>query len=566
MEGNLHERRPGLRHHIVQLHPVPKSSSPSSPLLLPVSDRNNNQPISPIHSTSNENNFDVTLRAYHHGLVLVAGARLSGPRSQPLQPPFCLRSYGPHPEHRAIRFHKSGGSISESKKRRFVLLSREKRRKSPISQRSWLTNDAESWVEVASQPSSSSLSSIGDEIVTTGLRVGNQSYPPQRRRLQHHYHQSLQQHLAPSRPANQAAAAQAGTSSQEEYDETESEEDRLMTSSTENMDTRPAPGSLLQRSQTAVGPSIDSSDSEDDDGTALGTTHNFRPQPHAFSRPHAHLSHRSHTTNSAIPPHHPQGRPSPTSYRSSNRARNDFRSPSYQADNDAALRASLTTLLSCAAAAKSLPGRKSTAAEPSSGEPVLGAGVGQSSQPMELRLVPESEIGVVGEASPPSGPTAPKTPPTTRTRQTPTTRTSSNASAQGIPVSTSSKDEKTKRTAATGQSKSQRATKKKRTTSTTATGVDDTCVTWISPTTLTWVLGTGVVLLVSVVGFGAGFVVGREIGRQEILGSTGGSGGAVMSAGLNSSTSCGSDVIRSSGSGTLRRWRLGAGMGRSVIA
>ncbi|KAI1031036.1 hypothetical protein LB504_001018 [Fusarium proliferatum] len=40
----------------------------------------------------------------------------------------------------------------------------------------------ESWVEVASQPSSSSLSSIGDEIVTTGLRVGNPYV--RRRRLQ----------------------------------------------------------------------------------------------------------------------------------------------------------------------------------------------------------------------------------------------------------------------------------------------------------------------------------------------------------------------------------------------
>lgn len=452
----------------------------------------------------------------------------------------------------------ASSSLSSSQNQRNEGLSPTRKERLTMKQRSRLTKDAESWVEVASQPSSSSLSSIGDEIVTTGLRVGNQSYAPQRRRLQHHYHQSLQQHMPPPERATQAAA-QAGTSSQEEYDETESEEDHLMTSSTENMDTRPAPGSLLQRSQTAIGPSVDSSDSEDDDGTALGTTHNFRPQPHAFSRPHAHLSHRSHSTNSAIPPHHPQGRPALTPNRPHNRVRNDFRSPSYQADNDAALRASLTTLLSCAAAAKSLPGRRGTAAEPSSGEPVLGAGVGQSSQPMELRLVPESELGAV-EGSPPIGPTAPKTTP--RTRQTPTTRTSSNASAQSVPLSASSKEEKAKRTAATGQSRSQRATKKKKTST---TGVDDSAVTWISPTTLTWVLGTGVVLLVSVVGFGAGFVVGREIGRQEVLSSTGGSGSAVLSAGLNSS-SCGGDVIRSSGSGTLRRWRLGTSMGRSVMA
>ncbi|KAJ4424791.1 hypothetical protein N0V82_000510 [Gnomoniopsis sp. IMI 355080] len=426
-----------------------------------------------------------------------------------------------------------------------------------------LTAVSESWVEIASQPSSSSLSSIGDEIVTTGLHVGNQSYPPRRRRLQHHYHQSVQQQQMPPSYIVNHAAAQAGTSSQEEYDETESEEDRLMTSSNENVHPRPLPAVGLRRSQTAIPTGADSSDSEDDDeGTALGRpspTQGFRPQPNAFSHPPTHLNPRSYSSNSAIPMHHPSSRHSPASHRShNNRVRNDFRSPSYQADRDEALRASLTTLLSCAAAAKSLPGRRGhNTAGSSSGEPVMGAGVGPSAQPMELRLVPESELA--HESSPPVGPAAPKLTPQSRQ---PTTRTTSNSSAQSQPASVSSKEEKGKRTAAAGQSKPQRATKKKRTS---ASAVDDNAVTWISPTTLTWVVGTGVVLLVSVVGFGAGFVVGREVGRQDILSSTGGSSGGAMSAGLNS-TSCGGEVIRSTGSGTLRRWRWGTGMGRSVIA
>lgn len=420
-----------------------------------------------------------------------------------------------------------------------------------------LTSAAESWVEIASQPSSSSLSSIGDEIVTTGLRVGNESYPPRRRRLQHHYHQSVQRQMPQSYVVSHASA-QAGTSSQEEYDETESEDDRLMTSSAENLNTRPQPGVGLQRSQTAIGPGAEYSDSEDDDdGTALGRPsppQPFRPQPNVFSHPPA----RSNSTSSAIPSHHPYDRPSPAYSRSYNRARNDFRSPSYQADRDEALRASLTTLLSCAAAAKSLPGRRgNNAAGLLSGEPVLGAGVGPSTQPMELRLVPESELG--NETSPPLGSAAPK--PSSRSRQ-PTSRTTSNSSAPSVPAtSVSSKDEKTKRTAATGQSKSQRAAKKKRTS---VSAVEDSTVTWISPATLTWVLGTGVVLLVSVVGFGAGFIVGREVGRQDVLGSTGGGSGAAMSTGMNS-TSCGAEVIRSTGTGTLRRWRWGA-VGRSVVA
>jgi hypothetical protein len=80
----------------------------------------------------------------------------------------------------------------------------------------------------------------------------------------------------------------------------------------------------------------------------------------------------------------------------------------------------------------------------------------------------------------------------------------------------------------------------------------------ISPTLLTWVMSAGVVVLVSVVGFGAGYVIGREVGRQEAL------------AGLNSSSvlgdggSCGREVARSSG--TLRKFRWGSGVARSIVA
>ncbi|KAG8164700.1 hypothetical protein KVR01_004975 [Diaporthe batatas] len=422
----------------------------------------------------------------------------------------------------------------------------------PTTSASQTQRNDESWVEVASQPSSSSLSSIGDEIVTTGLRVGAQSHPHRRRRLQHHYYQSMQQDVV------SRAAVQTATSSQDECTESESEDEHVLTSSTENMGARTGNGhTTLQRSQTAIGPGADLSDSDDDNGTALGRpspAQGFRPQPNAFTHPPAHLSHRSYSTSSAIPPHHPAARTQSysSSHRSHNRVRAGFMSPAYQ-NNEDALRASLTTLLSCAAAAKNLPGRRNVAAEPTSGEPVMGAGVGPGSQPMELRLVQESELGPV--ASPVHVSPAPKH--TSRIRQ-PATRTTSNSSA---PVSVSSKEEKGKRAASTSQPKSQRAAKKKRVS---ATGVDDNTVTWISPATLTWVLGTGVVLLVSVVGFGAGFVVGREVGRQDILHTIGG-GGAPMSPGANT-TSCGGEVIRSTSSGTLRRWRWGSGMGRLVSA
>ncbi|KAK3362715.1 hypothetical protein B0T25DRAFT_561779 [Lasiosphaeria hispida] len=411
---------------------------------------------------------------------------------------------------------------------------------------------SESWVEVASQPSSSSLSSIGDEIVTTGLRVGNNSYPPRRRRLQ----QPLP--MPPSLVVGHAAA-QAGTSSQEEYDETESEEDRLMTSSTEQVHC----AASLPRQQTAVRAGVDTDTDSDDDenATALGrpsSSPTFRPQPNAFSHPPSHLTHR-HSTSSAHP-HHFRPSMSQRSHTRPHRSSPDYLSPSFQADNDAALRASLTTLLSCAAAARGLPKKDDSRAAPSA-TGGIGAGVGvlPSSQPMELRLVPESEL--MAEV-PPTAPPGRRSGPTKVLA-----RTASNSSAPSAPSATSSASsrdpnlvtEKSKRAAAP-QSKPSRATKKKRTGVSSST-VDNETATFISPTLLTWVVSAGVVVLVSVVGFGAGYVIGREVGRQE--GAMGLGAGA--SATSNASASCGRELVKSTSGGTLRRFRWGS-VGRSITA
>ena len=460
-------------------------------------------------------------------------------------------SSGQQSRHGGERTADNSRMISESIARSDAAMSHHRRNDGQSTEASahrWPTTltRSESWVEIASQPSSSSLSSIGDEIVTTGLRVGAgaSSYPPRRRRLH-------QPHVPPSYIVSQSAA-QAGTSSQEEYDETESEEDRLMTSSTENMQSGPG----LPRQQTAVGAAADSdSDDDDENATALGRPSQspvFRPQPNAFSHPPNHLSQRSHSTSSAIPHHPPYGRPS-MSQRSQTRVHRNqpnFMSPSYQADNDAALRASLTTLLSCAAAARGLPKSKEDAISGPSSNPITGTGVGPSSQPMELCLVPESELMAEG---PVRGSTPAKTPP----RVSHQSRTASNSSAPSGPASASSRDDKSKRAAA-AQSKPARATKKKKT----ATAVDGETATFLSPTLLTWVVSAGVVVLVSVVGFGAGYVIGREVGRQEAgLGMSGSAAGAGANA-----TSCGRDLVKSTSGGTLRRFRWTTAMGRSVAA
>jgi hypothetical protein len=393
---------------------------------------------------------------------------------------------------------------------------------------------AESWIEVSSHPSSSSVSSIGDEIVTTGLRVGASSYT-RRRRL----HPQSYAHLIAQQQQRQFAAHLAGASSQEEYEESETDSDHMLTSSTENIISVPSPNttslrrvSVIRHDDTSDDEEEEEEEDDDDHATALGTrrpSDSFHPQPNAFSHPPSHLQHR-HSASSAIPAHHPR----PSFGQRSNTRIERRSSDNFQADNDEALRSSLTTLLSCAAAAR---GRNKDEKKIASEQTSSAGG-----QPVNLRLVPESELmdpttprpvaaGRVLRADPAPSPPAP-------------TRTSAAATP-----------EKVKRSATpTPQTKSPRASKKKRTMS----GADEAL---ISPTLMTWVVSAGVVVLVSVVGFGAGFVIGREVGRQESLSSLGSSNASAVADG----GSCGRDVIRSGG-GTLRRLRWGSGMGKSIVA
>jgi hypothetical protein len=158
---------------------------------------------------------------------------------------------------------------------------------------------------------------------------------------------------------------------------------------------------------------------------------------------------------------------------------------------------------------------------------------------MELRLVPESELMDETSPSAPASKQAAKSPVATSAASSPP------ASSRGTPATPES--EKGKRVAST-LPRGPRANKKKK------TAADEAL---ISPTLLTWVVSAGVVVLISVVGFGAGYVIGREVGRQETL----------SSIGLNASdtSACGRNVIRSSGGG-LRRFRWGTSMGRTIVA
>ncbi|GJP91853.1 hypothetical protein CBS63078_1619 [Aspergillus niger] len=416
------------------------------------------------------------------------------------------------------------------------------------------TRSEDSWIEVSSQPSSSSLSSAGtnDDIITTGLRVQQNEagayHRSRRRRLQR---------LAAVTTAQVDYSSREQSSSQDEYEESESESDRVLSSSNEDMVRQalptpfvPGPGPSSTASDDA---SDEDEDDDDDNSTALGMRMGsapFVPQPNVFSHPPAsqntswrpsggHRSQPSEVSNSsrrtAI------RRNSQASIRSARRSSQQHSpfnmiSPSHHADHDAALRASLSTLLSCAAAARGLP---KSDPPPSQASPSRG-------HPSSFRLVPESVAmgGEVGEEAVGTEATVP-----TRTpRQGPTPQ----------PASYSPRDAQSatraKRRSSPSKERSHSSAKKGRRAS-----IADASTA--SPTVMTWVISAGVVVLFSAISFSAGYVLGREVGRLEastgmtVAGDTGVPGRAAAG--------CGQEAVR----GGLKRIRWGSGTsGSGIIA
>lgn len=377
---------------------------------------------------------------------------------------------------------------------------------------SWYTD---SWIEVSSQPSSSSLSSAAtDEIITTGLRVRHDPTVRRRRRSRPN---------APTYLSLPARSTSGASSSQEEYEESESESDRVLSSSNE----LPQPSSAHSLGSTTAAQkrpyssaSEDaSSDEEDEDGnsTALGITNNepvFTPQPNVFSHP---PSSANQLSQAAVPdsyfpaPRTPASRSasqrhSYPSQRSRQHAPYNMISPSYQADHDAALRASLSTLLSCAAAARGLPKREGTSNRVATSSRI---------ETNTLCVVPESVA--MGEEK-------------TEHNRPINRRPSASSSGKSIPIT--SPQDKGKRKASS--SKDRREVKKSRKSGT----LDE----MVSPTLMTWVVSAGVVVLFSAISFSAGYAMGKEVGRAE-----------ANFAGQTNGAMCGKEVGRG-----LRRLRWGS--------
>ena len=404
----------------------------------------------------------------------------------------------------------------------------------------------DSWVEISSQPSSSSLSSGGDhEIITTGLQVQQtvDAHRKRRRRLRN----------TPSSRMRQQRPSSAPGSSQDEYEESESESDKILSSSNEELD---AKGTVPRISATLEGAAED----EDDSSTAIGTdtsrNNAFTPQPNAFSHPPSSQGNRLTSDAAATPDSYfpmllggasapsstrlsskptitsrpiQSSRARPSQAQSSQRASSHSPynaiapSHSYHPDHDAALRASLSTLLSCAAAVRGSPKQHDTSTQPATDRPL-----GSSSQPAAFRLVPGSHFGDDSELN---------------TRPSPTTRYPRAPISGSSPSSPSSpKQAATAKRKAREQSKD-RHTKKSRSAVRSGSSTDDAI---ISPTLISWMISAGVVLVFSAISFSAGYAWGKEVGHFE------GAAGMGMEG-----LSCGREVMRP-GTG-LRRLRWTAG-------
>ncbi|KAL9021895.1 MAG: hypothetical protein Q9185_000909 [Variospora sp. 1 TL-2023] len=369
----------------------------------------------------------------------------------------------------------------------------------------------ESWIEISSQPSSSSLSSAAAD--DNPLRLQHDYHSRRRRRLNPQFRSPYHLHARPTSAAG---------SSQEEYEESESESDRIMTSSNEGLDRQLSdrispPLPILSTSEPTSSGDNDEND-DDENSTALGTLTTepvFTPQPNAFSHPpqaaatHTHFHSAEARTSYFQRQRAPPTRPSAHSYpqhRTSNRSHTPFNviSPSHQADHDAALRASLSTLLSCAAAARGLPKRDSPAQQQT---PTTTRPSSNKIEPSTLRILPESAIfGNHEEAA----------------RPRPKERGLSSSSSSAV------HNDKTKRKASTSRDRRDGGSNKKKTR---RGGVEEL---GISPTLLTWVVSAGVVVLFSAISFSAGYVVGKEVGRVE--------GGGIMGGGEG--VTCGKEVGR----------------------
>ena len=348
----------------------------------------------------------------------------------------------------------------------------------------------DSWVDISSQPSSSSLSSVAEETGPTPIPEQRYIAPKRRRTLRNDGRNTL----SPS----YRESARGRSSSTEEFEESESESDKLLASSG---DDEVLLSGLDHQHNVGVerGPMM----VDDDDRTAVAQAvrydHGFTPRPNAFSYP---PSGQLRTTSQPVPgshfpepmrlsrPAHRQSHSTQAPNRGNHMPQNIL-SPSYNAAtrHDEALRSSLSTLLSCAAAARGL----------SKTDPKTHQQQQQQQhrnnrmEPTSFRLIPQSEM---------------RNNPSTAHVEEPTFKPTLRRESLSTSTSSQHGRKENKRKDRTS-SRERRALKKAKHSASTEE------LQMVSPTLFTWMLSAGVVLLFSAISFRVGYSMGQEAGRIE---------------------------------------------------
>ncbi|CRG88364.1 hypothetical protein PISL3812_05394 [Talaromyces islandicus] len=408
----------------------------------------------------------------------------------------------------------------------------------------------DSWIEVSSQPSTSSLSSAAttDDIITTGLRV-ERSVPGMQRRTG----KKRLRHLGLSATQNgeSSQASSVAGSSQDEYEESDSESDQVLSSSNEDVTAGSCRDGLLSHRSFASETASSGDDADDDDRlTALGprlASTPFVPQPNVFSHVPQYSRSRSYNgpepspslvsnSSQATAVRHNSSSTARATRRNSRTQHSPYNmiSPNYQADHDAALRASLSTLLSLGTAVRGVP--KSDSPQVPTGPPVAPAS--------SFRLVSESVA--MGEETDDLSP---------RTRNDSAIVSSDPRQPKSVRSNRSSTPSRTKRKTSKDRGSAHAASSKK----SHRTNMTDSLTT-VSPTLMTWVISAGVVVLFSAISFSAGYALGREVGHTEAgMGSVLGSASDPV-AKARASAGCSRDAVQ----GSLKRLRWGSSAGVSV--
>ena len=471
----------------------------------------------------------------------------------------------------------------------------------------------DSWIEVSSQPSSSSLSSVAEDVASEGLRA---------QRVQHEPRLHARRRIRPGALVLQGSSRVeyvAETSSQDEYEESESESDKAMSSSYEGhpqsslrYELRPAtvkrysstssenlspPEAEAEAEQDEEG--VEDAEHASDTATAIGIRGPgscFTPQPNAFSNPDAatpmmqmqrtSTSYRQSSRYAIRPLPHRHSYPS-QAQQSQMRNPNNATQSTHHTDHDAALRASLSTLLSCAAAARGLPKARNSAPH--------RPGVPSHVTPGSLRLVPESvALGTAGTTS--SSSTSPdqqesknmnaqsslhsrsNSPSAQKLKESTKRKSTTNiTTGQPLPRIPSSKDKDKDK----DRERESRSSKRPRRivsaydpscsaesllssiyspSSSTASSIASIEHS-LNPTLITWVLSAGVVVLVSALSFSAGFVAGRDSGHAELISTTSGSAAARASGSAWGSLTGAFDNVGEPAAGAAS---AAAGCGRDV--